>query len=147
MSPGEQDEHETLETLFRNIDLSFAKTTVESCFHLQGPGRSPRNPLGIFRAFIVMRMKGVRSLREMIRLLDTDLRIRKLCLLKPHEKGYTRSVLSRFTRKLAHRPISTRDIWTRQPTTINRSLKENSEKVMRMRIFSVVENRRPKART
>jgi len=81
-----QDDRETLETLFRNLDLSFARATVESCFHLQGPRRLPRNPLGIFRAFIVMRMKGVRSLREMTRLLDTDLRLRELCLLKSKRK-------------------------------------------------------------
>jgi hypothetical protein len=47
-----------------------------------------------------MKMKGVRSLREMTRQLDTDLRLRKLCLVKPGEKGYTRSVLSRFIRKV-----------------------------------------------
>jgi hypothetical protein len=47
-----------------------------------------------------MRMKGVRSLREMTRLLGTDPRLRRLCLLKPQEKGYTRSVLSRFTKRL-----------------------------------------------
>ena len=45
-------------------------------------------------------MRGVRSLREMTRQLDTDLRLRKLCLIKPGEKGYTRSVLSRFIRKV-----------------------------------------------
>ena len=45
-------------------------------------------------------MKGVRSLREMTRILDTDLRLRKLCLVKPGEKGYTRSVLSRFIHKV-----------------------------------------------
>jgi hypothetical protein len=45
-------------------------------------------------------MKGVRSLREMTRLLDTDMRLRRLCLIKPGEKGYPRSVLSRFTRKV-----------------------------------------------
>jgi hypothetical protein len=45
-------------------------------------------------------MKGVRSLREMTRLLDTDLRLRKLCLLKPGEAGYPRTVLSRFIRKV-----------------------------------------------
>jgi hypothetical protein len=45
-------------------------------------------------------MKGVRSLREMTRLLDTDPRLRKLCLIKPAEKGYPRSVLSRFIRKV-----------------------------------------------
>ena len=47
-----------------------------------------------------MRMKGVRSLREMTRFLDTDLRLRRLCLIKPNEAGYPRSVLSRFIRKV-----------------------------------------------
>jgi hypothetical protein len=69
-----QDEHETLETLFRNIDLSFARTALLSCFHTDRPGRPPRNPMGPFRTFIAMRIKGVRSLREMTRILDTDLR-------------------------------------------------------------------------
>jgi transposase len=56
--------------------------------------------LGLFRAFVVMRMKGVRSLREMTRLLDTDLRLRRLCLIKTGEAGYPRSVLSRFIRRV-----------------------------------------------
>jgi hypothetical protein len=47
-----------------------------------------------------MRMKGVRSLREMTRLLDVDLRLRRLCLIKPGEAGYPRSVLSRFIRRV-----------------------------------------------
>jgi hypothetical protein len=45
-------------------------------------------------------MKGVRSLREMTRLLDTDPRLRGLCLIKTGEAGYPRSVLSRFIRKV-----------------------------------------------
>jgi hypothetical protein len=56
--------------------------------------------MGLFRTFIVIRMKGVRSLREMTRLLDTDPRLRKLCLIKPNEAAYPRSVLSRFIRKV-----------------------------------------------
>jgi hypothetical protein len=56
--------------------------------------------LGLFRTCIVMRMKGVRSLREMTRILDTDLRLRRLCLIKPREAAYPRSVLSRFIRKV-----------------------------------------------
>jgi hypothetical protein len=95
-----QDEHETLETLFRNVDLSFAVSVLRGCFHASGAGRPPRNPLGVFRALIVMRMKGVRSLREMTRLLDSDPRLRRLCLIKTGEKGYPRSVLSRFIRKV-----------------------------------------------
>jgi transposase len=47
-----------------------------------------------------MRMKGVRSLREMTRLLDSDPRLRKLCLIKTGEAAYSRSVLSRFIRKV-----------------------------------------------
>jgi transposase len=89
-----------LQVLFENIDLSFAQNVLNICFHTSGPGRPSRNPMGLFRTFIVMRMKGVRSLREMTRLLDTDPRLRKLCLIKKDEKGYTRSVLSRFIRKV-----------------------------------------------
>jgi transposase len=95
-----QDEHETLETLFRNIDLSFANHVLKGCFHTSGPGRPPRNPVGLFRTFIIMRMKGVRSLREMTRLLGADVRLRKLCLIKDKESGYSRSVLSRFSRRV-----------------------------------------------
>jgi len=47
-----------------------------------------------------MKMKGVRSLREMTRQRDADQRLRRLCLVKPAEQGYTRSVLSRFIRKI-----------------------------------------------
>jgi transposase len=47
-----------------------------------------------------MRMKGVRSLREMTRQLDADLRLRKLCLIKKKQTAYPRSVLSRFSRKV-----------------------------------------------
>ena len=47
-----------------------------------------------------MKMKAVRSLREMTRLLDTDQRLRRICLIKADEAAYSRSVLSRFIRKI-----------------------------------------------
>lgn len=56
--------------------------------------------MGIFRALIVLRMKGTRSLRELTRILNTDNRIRKLCLLKRGKRSYTRSVISRFTKRV-----------------------------------------------
>jgi transposase len=98
--PARQDEHETLETLFKNVDLSFAYDLIKQCFHDSGPGRPPRNPSGIFRAFLIMRMKAIRSLREMTRILNSDQRIRKLCLIKDNQKGYTRSVMSRFSKRV-----------------------------------------------
>jgi transposase len=51
-------------------------------------------------------MKGIRSLREMIRLLDFDQRLRKICLLKPGEASYPRSVLCRFTRKIGENTVN-----------------------------------------
>jgi hypothetical protein len=36
----------------------------------------------------------------MTRILDVDRRLRKLCLIKPSERGYTRSVISRFTHRV-----------------------------------------------
>jgi transposase len=102
------------------VDLSFAKNLVLACFHSSGPGRPPRNPLGVFRAFLVMRMKGVRSLRELTRLLDTDLRLRRLCFLRPGEAGYPRSVLSRFIRRVGEDNL-TRIIEEKVVTLLKRS--------------------------
>jgi hypothetical protein len=95
-----QDEHETLETLFRNVDLSVAEEQIRQCYHATGPGRPPRNPRGVLRAFIVMRMKVVRSLRELARILKADTRIRRLCLIGDGERGYPRSLFSRFTKRV-----------------------------------------------
>ena len=96
MSSIGQDEHETLETLFQNVDLGIAETQARECFHTTGPGRLPRSPLGLLRAFIVMRMKERRSLRELSRVLDVYQKLRRLCLIEDGERGYPRSVLSRF---------------------------------------------------
>jgi len=101
-----QDEHETLETLFKNVDLSLAEAQALECFHTTGPGRPPRSPLGLLRAFIVMRMKEIRSLRELSRTLNVDQRLRKLCLIEKGERGYPRSVLSRFTKLVGAERLS-----------------------------------------
>jgi len=45
-------------------------------------------------------MKAIRSLRELARILDIDRRLRRLCLIEKDERGYTRSVLSRFTHRV-----------------------------------------------
>jgi hypothetical protein len=47
-----------------------------------------------------MRLKAIRSLRELTRILDVDRRFRRLCLIKKNENGYPRSVISRFTRRV-----------------------------------------------
>ena len=47
-----------------------------------------------------MRMKAIRSIRELTRILDIDRRLRRLCLIKKDENGYPRSVISRFTHRV-----------------------------------------------
>jgi hypothetical protein len=47
-----------------------------------------------------MRLKGIHSIRELTRILDVDRRLRRLCLIHGKERGYPRSVISRFTRRV-----------------------------------------------
>jgi hypothetical protein len=53
-----------------------------------------------------MKMKGVRSLRKMTRLLNAELRLRKLCLTDKKETAYPRSLLSRFIRGVGEESIT-----------------------------------------
>ena len=71
-----QDEHETLETPFQNVDLNLAEPQAGQCSHTTGPDRPPRNLLGLFRAFIVKRMKEIRGLRELSMGVNVDRRLR-----------------------------------------------------------------------
>lgn len=47
-----------------------------------------------------MRLKGIRSLRELTRILEVDQRLRRLCRIKKDDNGYPRSVISRFTKRI-----------------------------------------------
>jgi transposase len=52
-----------------------------------------------------MRLKGIRSLRELTRILDIDQRLRELCLIRKDENGYPRSVISRFTHRIGEETL------------------------------------------
>jgi len=98
--------------------------------------------LGIFRAFIVMRMKGIRSLRETTRLLDTDLRLRRLCLVKPGEAGYPRSVLSRFIRRVGEDNL-TRIIEEKVVKLLRRNVVEDVDSVFDTSFIKAWSTRNP----
>ncbi len=83
-----------------NIDLSLIQRIVKTGYHQNGPGRSPRDPLGLFKANIVKRIGGIRSDRELVRKLSTDYRLRGLCDIEDHERPYGIAVLSRFRRRI-----------------------------------------------
>ena len=75
------------------IDWDAFRPIVQCLYDNRSPrgGRPPRNPLGLLRAFIVMRMKAIRSLRELARLLDVDPRLRRLYLI-----GDTRELITNY---------------------------------------------------
>ena len=92
--------YETLEELFRNLNLTDVETILDDAYHQEGAGRPPRNPLGVFKAYIVKHLLGLRSLRELERRLGNDERLRSLCDLEADEPAYGRSVLSRFPKRV-----------------------------------------------
>jgi transposase/IS5 family transposase len=92
--------YETLEELFRNLNLTDVETILDAAYHKEGAGRPPRNPLGVFKAYVAKLLLGVRSLRELERRLWSDERLRRICELEPNESAYGRSVLSRFPNRV-----------------------------------------------
>ncbi|MBS7623844.1 transposase, partial [Candidatus Bathyarchaeota archaeon] len=80
--------YETLESLMNSLDLSFVKHLIVSCYHQDGPGRPPRNPLGLFKAHLARRYLRISSLRELERRLWIDERLRAICGIGREERIY-----------------------------------------------------------
>jgi transposase len=93
--------YETLETLFRKVDLSFAGKVLNEAFHARGsPGRPPRSPMGVFKAHLLRRLRHVPSDRMLVRQLWKDPRLKRLCDIEASEPPYGIAVLSRFRSKV-----------------------------------------------
>ena len=93
--------YEALETLFGKTDLSFAQSLLNEPYHPVGSrGRPPRNPLGIFKAHIVKRLKHIPSDRMLVRQMWKDPRLKKICDIEANQPPYGIAVLSRFRTKV-----------------------------------------------
>jgi len=93
--------YEALETLFCKVDLSLAQEILDEPFHPPGsPGRPNRNPLGIFKAHIVKRVKHIPSDRMLVRQMWKDPRLKRICDIEDGEQPYGIAVLSRFRTKV-----------------------------------------------
>ena len=86
--------------MLNSLDLSFVERLITGCYHEDGPGRPPRNPLGLFKAHLARRFLRISSLRELERRLQIDERLRILCGIGRDEPAYGRSVLSRFNQRI-----------------------------------------------
>ena len=93
--------YEALENLFSKVDLSFAQKILNEPFHPAGsPGRPQRNPLGLFKAHLVRRLKHIPSDRMLVRQMWKDPRLKKICDIEADEPPYGIAVLSRFRSKV-----------------------------------------------
>jgi hypothetical protein len=89
--------YETLETLFRKVDLSFAEKVLKEVFHPKGsPGRPPRKPIGVFKAHLLRRLRHIPSDRMLVRQLWKDPRLKQICDIEASQPPYGIAVLSRF---------------------------------------------------
>ena len=89
--------YETLETLFRKVDLSFAEKALKEVFHPKdSPGRPPRSPIGIFKAQLLKRLRHIPSDRMLVRQLWKDPRLKAICDIEASQPPYGIAVLSRF---------------------------------------------------
>src|SRR4030066_495858 len=89
--------YETLETLFSKVDLSLAQKVLNEPFHAVGSrGRPPRNPLGLFKAHLLRRLRHIPSDRMLVRQMWKDPRLKRICDIEAEEPPYGIAVLSRF---------------------------------------------------
>ncbi len=88
-----------------SLDLGFVQHLLEGCYHQNGAGRPPRNPLGLFKAHLAKRYLRISSLRELERRLWIDERLRAICGIAREEPAYGRTVLSRFNQRLGARRL------------------------------------------
>jgi len=93
--------YETLETLFRKVDLSFAEKVLKESFHPKdSAGRPPRSPIGIFKAHLLRRLKHIPSDRMLVRQLWKDPRLKAICDIEASQSPYGIAVLSRFRSRI-----------------------------------------------
>jgi len=52
-----------------------------------GPGRPPRNPLGILKVLIVKRIRNIPSDRELYRCLWSDPELKRLCDIEEYKRS------------------------------------------------------------
>ena len=99
--------YEALETLFDKVDLSFTQKVLNEPFHPAGSvGRPQRNPVGIFKAHIIKRVKHIPSDRMLVRQMWKDPRLRKICDIEANEAPYGIAVLSRFRTRVGPERLS-----------------------------------------
>lgn len=91
---------ERLGKVLSSLGLDDIEEAVWEAYHKDGPGRPPRNPLGIFKALIIKRLRYIPSDRELYRRLWSDSELREICDIEDYEKPYHPSQLCHFRKRV-----------------------------------------------
>ena len=94
------EKHEDVTSILSKLDLDNIEKPISQPYHQTGPGRPPRNPLGIFKALIVKQLRCIPSDRELYRRLWNDEALREICDIDEYEKPYHPSQLTRFRNRV-----------------------------------------------
>ena len=94
------EKREDVVSILSKLDMDDIEEKVWEPYHTSGPGRPPRNPLGIFKALMVKKLRQIPSDRDLYRRLWNDPQLREICDIEDHEKPYHPSQLTRFRRKV-----------------------------------------------
>ena len=82
------------------LGLDDIEEIVWEPYHKDGPGRPPRNPLGIFKALIVKRIRSIPSDGKLYRRLWSSPKLREICDIEDYGKPYHPSQLTRFRQRV-----------------------------------------------
>jgi len=92
--------------ILSKLNLDDIEKVVKEAYHkIDGPGRPPRKPMGIFKALIVKRLQQIPSERELCRRLWKDDNLRELCDIEAEQDPYHPSQLSRFKKRVGTRRL------------------------------------------
>jgi IS5 family transposase len=86
--------------ILSRLNLDDIEQVVKEAYHREGPGRPPREPMGVFKALMMKRLQQVPSDRELYRRLWNDPELREVCDIEDHEKPYHPSQLTRFRNRV-----------------------------------------------
>jgi transposase len=91
---------ESSSLILSRLDLHQIEDVIWEPYHTVGPGRPPRNPLGIFKALMIEKVEQMPGDKELYRRLWNDSELRVMCDIKAGEKPYHPSQLTRFRNRV-----------------------------------------------
>lgn len=86
--------------ILSKLNLDDIEEVVWEPYHKDGPGRPPRNPMGIFKALVAKRLRQIPGDRELYRRLWNDPELREICDVEAEQKPYHPSQLTRFRKRV-----------------------------------------------